>query len=45
MSSPAAVDSWEGTEARPHHGGNEAALENLELKSEQSQNCISQGRR
>lgn len=41
MSSPAAVDS----EAQHCHREDEAALEDLELKSVQSQCCISQGRR
>ncbi|XP_040905822.1 kinase non-catalytic C-lobe domain-containing protein 1 [Toxotes jaculatrix] len=42
-SSPAALDSWEETEARSCHGENETALEDLELRSEQSQHCIVQG--
>lgn len=45
MSSPAAVDSSGGTEAQNSHGEDETALEDLELRSEQSQHCISQGRR
>lgn len=45
MSSPAAVDSWEETEAQSCPGEDEAAFEDLELGSEQSQHCMSQGRR
>ncbi|XP_035848209.1 kinase non-catalytic C-lobe domain-containing protein 1 isoform X2 [Sander lucioperca] len=42
-SSPAAaVDCWEGAEARPCHRENEAALEALELRTEESQRCICQ---
>ncbi|XP_049456511.1 kinase non-catalytic C-lobe domain-containing protein 1 isoform X1 [Epinephelus fuscoguttatus] len=41
--SPAAVDSWEGTEAQSCHGENEAALEGFALRSEESQRCIFQG--
>lgn len=43
-SSPAAVDSWEETEAPSCHGENETAHEDFELRSEQSQHSISQGR-
>uniref|UniRef100_A0A7N6A0M2 Kinase non-catalytic C-lobe domain containing 1 n=2 Tax=Anabas testudineus TaxID=64144 RepID=A0A7N6A0M2_ANATE len=43
MSSPAAVDSWEETEAQSCPGEDEAAFEDLELGSEQSQHCMSQG--
>lgn len=39
-----AGDSWEGTEAQSCHGENEAALEDLELRSQENQHCISQGR-
>ncbi|XP_071337393.1 kinase non-catalytic C-lobe domain-containing protein 1 [Trachinotus anak] len=42
-SSAAAVDSWEETEARPCHGENETAEEDFELRSEQSQQSISEG--
>ncbi|XP_042358394.1 kinase non-catalytic C-lobe domain-containing protein 1 [Plectropomus leopardus] len=42
-SGPAAVDSWEGTEAQSCRGENEAALEDFELRSEDSQRCIYQG--
>ncbi|XP_076599150.1 kinase non-catalytic C-lobe domain-containing protein 1 isoform X1 [Chaetodon auriga] len=42
-SSAAAVDSWEGSEAQSCHGENEAALEDFELRSEESQHCICQG--
>ncbi|GLD56043.1 protein very KIND, partial [Lates japonicus] len=42
-SSPAAVDSWEETETPSCHGENETAHEDFELRSEQSQHCISQG--
>ncbi|XP_045926016.1 kinase non-catalytic C-lobe domain-containing protein 1 isoform X1 [Micropterus dolomieu] len=43
MSSPAAVDSWEESEARSCHGENEAVLEDFELRLENSQHCIYQG--
>ncbi|XP_036980420.1 kinase non-catalytic C-lobe domain-containing protein 1 isoform X1 [Acanthopagrus latus] len=44
-SSPAAaVDSWEGTEAQYRHGENAAALEAFELRSEESQHGLCQGR-
>lgn len=39
-----AGDSWEGTEAQTCRGENEAALEDLELRSQENQHCISQGR-
>ncbi|XP_074502963.1 kinase non-catalytic C-lobe domain-containing protein 1 isoform X1 [Sebastes fasciatus] len=42
-SSPVAVDRWEGTEARPPHGENEAASEDFDLRSEESRRCICQG--
>lgn len=42
---PAAVDSWEGTKAGSCHGENEAALEDLDIRSEESKHCICQGRR
>ncbi|XP_023140663.2 kinase non-catalytic C-lobe domain-containing protein 1 isoform X1 [Amphiprion ocellaris] len=42
-SSPVVVDSWEGTEGRPCHGENEPSLEDVELRSEQSQHRICQG--
>ncbi|XP_031731345.1 kinase non-catalytic C-lobe domain-containing protein 1 isoform X3 [Anarrhichthys ocellatus] len=48
--SPAAVGCWiegtegtEGTEALPCQGGEEAALEDFDLRSEESQPCIFQG--
>ncbi|XP_023281710.1 protein very KIND [Seriola lalandi dorsalis] len=40
-SSPAAVDSWEETEARPCQ--NETAPEDFELRSERSQHSVSEG--
>ncbi|XP_070772308.1 kinase non-catalytic C-lobe domain-containing protein 1 isoform X2 [Enoplosus armatus] len=43
-SSPAAVGSWEGSEAPSCHGEPEAALEDLELRSEESQRSVCQGR-
>nr|XP_046258374.1 kinase non-catalytic C-lobe domain-containing protein 1 [Scatophagus argus] len=42
-SSPAALDSWEGAEAHSCHGENEAALEDYELRSEESQHSVCQG--
>uniref|UniRef100_UPI0037E750FF kinase non-catalytic C-lobe domain-containing protein 1 n=1 Tax=Semicossyphus pulcher TaxID=241346 RepID=UPI0037E750FF len=42
-SSPAAVDSWEGAEARSCQRGNEAALEDFELRSEESQHFLCRG--
>lgn len=42
--SSAAVDSWEGAEARFCHGENEAALEDLAVRSQESQRSIGQGR-
>uniref|UniRef100_A0A8C4ESM3 Kinase non-catalytic C-lobe domain containing 1 n=1 Tax=Dicentrarchus labrax TaxID=13489 RepID=A0A8C4ESM3_DICLA len=42
-SSPAAVDSWEATEAQSCHRENEATLEDFELRTEESQHCIHQG--
>ncbi|XP_044229362.1 kinase non-catalytic C-lobe domain-containing protein 1 isoform X2 [Thunnus albacares] len=41
--SPAAVDSWEGTKALSCHGENEAALEDFDLKSEESEHRVCQG--
>ncbi|XP_069545996.1 kinase non-catalytic C-lobe domain-containing protein 1 isoform X1 [Brachyistius frenatus] len=42
-SGPVAVDSWEGTEARCHHGDNGTGLEDVELRSEQRKHSISEG--
>lgn len=44
-SSPAALDSWEETEAQSCHVENGTALEDSELRSQSSQHCTSQGRR
>ncbi|KAE8280313.1 hypothetical protein D5F01_LYC20872 [Larimichthys crocea] len=43
-SSPAAVDPWKGTEAQSCCGKNETALEDFELRSEESQHRLCQGR-
>ncbi|KAM9345440.1 kinase non-catalytic C-lobe domain-containing protein 1 [Symphorus nematophorus] len=42
-SSPAATDSLKGNDARSCHGVNEAALQDFQLKQEESQHCICQG--
>lgn len=44
-SSPATVDSWEKNKTRPCHEENEATPEDSELKSEPSQQSVSEGRR
>lgn len=44
-SSPAAVDPWKGTEAQSCCGKNETALEDFELRSEEGQHRLCQGRR
>ena len=44
LPSKATGESWEGTEAQSCHREDEASLENLGLKSQESQHCISQGR-
>ncbi len=41
---PAAVDSSKDTEARSCNGQTESAPENFELRSEEKQHCICQGR-
>ncbi|XP_071766580.2 kinase non-catalytic C-lobe domain-containing protein 1 [Centroberyx gerrardi] len=43
ISSPAAVDALERTEARTHHGENEASHGDFELRSEQSRHRVCQG--
>nr|XP_020507638.1 kinase non-catalytic C-lobe domain-containing protein 1 isoform X1 [Labrus bergylta] len=42
-SGPAEVDPWEGAEARSRRREHEASLEDLNLKSEESQDVISRG--
>ncbi|XP_028982894.3 kinase non-catalytic C-lobe domain-containing protein 1-like [Betta splendens] len=42
-SSPAAEEPWEGSEARSDPGGDEAAPEEVELRSERSDHCIGHG--
>lgn len=41
----AAADTWEGSKARSCDGENEAALEEFDLGSEESENCICEGKR